>query len=103
MSSYAIILALIDVPEKTRTVSIPERKLFSDPSGGLGVTERDGIGVTEREWAPSLLSFDDSTTDVSTGGSFAPRPALADGTGDILFEPSFQDIVTDVAERKKDG
>ena len=47
-----------DLPENTRTVSIPDLKLFSDPSGGLGVTEREGIGVTERECAPSLLSFD---------------------------------------------
>ena len=42
-------------------VRVPERKLFSAPSGGLGVTEREGIGVTEREPPPfSFESFDDS-------------------------------------------
>lgn len=44
-------------------VSMPERKFDSDPSGGFGVTEREGIGVTEREMTPdSLLSFDSGTT-----------------------------------------
>ena len=56
-----------DLPENTRTVSIPDLKLFSDPSGGLGVTEREGIGVTERECAPSLLSFDSGQQQKSSG------------------------------------
>ena len=39
-------------------VRVPERKLLSAPSGGLGVTEREGMGVTERElWPFSLWSF----------------------------------------------
>ena len=39
-------------------VRVPERKVFSVPSGGLGVTEREGMGVTEREEAPfSFVSF----------------------------------------------
>lgn len=43
-------------------VRVPERKLFSAVSGGLGVTEREGMGVTEREVEPfSLVSFEDST------------------------------------------
>lgn len=42
-------------------VRVPERKLLSVPSGGFGVTEREGMGVTERETAPvSLVSFEDS-------------------------------------------
>ena len=48
-----------DRPEKIRIVSMPVRRLLSEPSGGFGVTEREGIGVTERETTPfSLLSFD---------------------------------------------
>ena len=52
----------IHAPEKMRMVRVPERKLFSAPSGGFGVTEREGMGVTEREpeLRPpfSFVSFD---------------------------------------------
>lgn len=46
-------------PENMRIVRRPWRRLFSEASGGLGVTARDGIGVTERDTTPfSLLSLD---------------------------------------------
>ena len=46
-----------------RIVRVPERKLLSVPSGGLGVTDREGMGVTEREPFPfSFESFEDSAS-----------------------------------------
>ena len=39
-------------------VRVPDLKLFSAPSGGFGVTEREGMGVTEREAPFSFESFD---------------------------------------------
>lgn len=50
-------------PENMRIVRRPWRRLFSEASGGLGVTARDGIGVTERDTTPfSLLSLDSAQT-----------------------------------------
>lgn len=48
-------------------VRVPERKVFSTPSGGLGVTEREGMGVTERDAPFSFESFD-SAGRTSAGG-----------------------------------
>ena len=60
-----------------RIVSIPVR--ISPPSGGFGVTEREGIGVTEREITPfSLLSFD-SAERGRAGEQSVLRVALATG------------------------
>ena len=75
-------------PEKMRMVRVPERKLFSAPSGGFGVTEREGMGVTEREAEPfSFVSFEDS-------GDESQRVwGRGDEGGDRLFTPSFQDMV----------
>ena len=79
-------------------VSVPERKLFSAPSGGFGVTEREGMGVTEREAPPfSLVSFVDS------GGPLAALGGQDGHWRDALFTPSFQDMVEDEEEVLRRG